>query len=377
MGKVRQACVEKPDSGQIGRFHLEESFAAQMSAYHEASKHHYRTYAPGPGYLDWATQPDPFRRYAGAQVIPLARPAPDDDLPYEAGFMPGQAPVALLDAASVSRLFFDTLAISAWKEYDGERWALRINPSSGNLHPTEGYLLAGPIAGLLAEPALCHYAPLEHGLEVRRDLPAELWQEVVGQLPPGAFLIGLTSIYWRESWKYGERAFRYCMHDVGHAIAAVAIAAAVLGWEARLLESVADRELAILLGVHDQAGSEAEHPDCLLALYPPARSSGFSRSGSEATEVATTNVADFRLTPALLDALASIPPAGPTPSAPNTTTGQSSTPSPKPPHVTPRHPPPTGTPFRLRIPHSAFLIPHFPPPARSSANAAARWRWTA
>ena len=122
---------------------MEESFAAQMIAYHEASKHHYRTYAPGPGYLDWATQPDPFRRYTGAQVIPLARPAPDDDLPYEAGFMPGLAPVAPLDAASVSRLFFDTLALSAWKEYGDERWALRVNPSSGNLHPTEGYLICG------------------------------------------------------------------------------------------------------------------------------------------------------------------------------------------------------------------------------------------
>ena len=46
---------------------MEESFAAQIIAYHEASKHHYRTYAPGPGYLDWATQPNPFRRYTGAR----------------------------------------------------------------------------------------------------------------------------------------------------------------------------------------------------------------------------------------------------------------------------------------------------------------------
>ena len=29
--------------------------------------------------------------------------------------------------------------------------------------------------------------------------------------------MALTSITWREAWKYGERAFRYCNHDVGHA----------------------------------------------------------------------------------------------------------------------------------------------------------------
>ena len=49
---------------------------------------------------------------------------------------------------------------------------------------------------------------------------------------------GLSSIYWREAWKYGERAFRYCHHDIGHAICSISIAAAELGWQARLIENV-------------------------------------------------------------------------------------------------------------------------------------------
>ena len=57
-------------------------------------------------------------------------------------------------------------------------------------------------------------------------------------------------------------------HDVGHAIAGLAVAAAGLGWEARLLEGVTDTDLARLLGVDGQRGIEAEHPDCLLAIYP-------------------------------------------------------------------------------------------------------------
>ncbi|TVR64991.1 MAG: hypothetical protein EA420_04215 [Candidatus Competibacteraceae bacterium] len=32
-----------------------------------------------------------------------------------------------------------SLGLSAWKQHRGSRWALRCNPSSGNLHPTEGY----------------------------------------------------------------------------------------------------------------------------------------------------------------------------------------------------------------------------------------------
>ena len=255
---------------------MAESFAAQIIAYHEASKHHYRTYAPGPGYLDWATQPDPFRRYTGAQVIPLARPAPDDDLAYEAGFMPGLAPVAPLDAASVSRLFFDTLAISAWKAAGDDRWALRVNPSSGNLHPSEGYLISGALPGLSDAPLVAHYAPAEHSLEVRARLTPHIWQAlregvVLNRgdgLPEETIFVGLTSILWREAWKYGDRAFRYCQHDVGHVLGALGIAAAGLGWQARLLDDLGTDQVGTLLGVADPRGAEPEHPDCLVAVFP-------------------------------------------------------------------------------------------------------------
>ena len=68
---------------------------------------------------------------------------------------------AAINDESISIFFENALAISAWKEYQGSRWALRCNPSSGNLHPTEGYLIAGPLAGVSEGPAVYHYAPRE------------------------------------------------------------------------------------------------------------------------------------------------------------------------------------------------------------------------
>ncbi len=241
---------------------MAESFAPQIIAYHEASKHHYRTFAPGPGYLDWATQPDPFRRYTGAHMTPLARPDSLDGPPYEAGFTPGLTPVAPLDFASVSRLFFDALAISAWKKFDDERWALRVNPSSGNLHPTESYLICGALPGLCETPIVAHYTPAEHALEVRARLTPHIWRALregvvlnTGDgLPEETIFVGLTSILWREAWKYGDRAFRYCQHDVGHALAALSIAAAGLGWQARLLDDLGTDQVETLLGVADPRG---------------------------------------------------------------------------------------------------------------------------
>ncbi len=243
---------------------------AAVAAYHERTKHQLGRFARSLGYLDWANQPDPFRRYAGAPRVRLdeisteAQPGPTLAAAVSAGAV-APRPV---DHAALSQLFYDALAISAWKQAGEQRWSLRCNPSSGNLHPTEGYLLAPALPGVGAAPAVYHYAPFEHALERRAVLPGERWAALTAGLPPGALLVGLASIHWRESWKYGERAYRYCQLDVGHAAAAVAYAAGALGWTVRLLPAPSDDELATLLGIAAQTGPEAEHPDALLLLDP-------------------------------------------------------------------------------------------------------------
>jgi SagB-type dehydrogenase family enzyme len=237
-------------------------------AYHQATKHHLHAYARGPGQMDWATQPNPFRRYEGAPLIALDHVPPTPDPIYETAFVEGHVPPQPFGHRSVSQLFSDSLALSAWKQAGDASWALRINPSSGNLHPTEGYLICGPIAGLCAAPMVCHYAPSEHALERRAEVPPDTWRALIVELPNPVLLIGLTSIHWREAWKYGERAYRYCQHDVGHAMAAMSLAAAGLGWKATLLDNLGTDAVAVLLGVADAGGTEPEAPDCVLAIYP-------------------------------------------------------------------------------------------------------------
>ena len=137
---------------------------ATIRQYHQVTKHHVHRFAHGPGHLDWDTQPDPFRRYDGAPVIGLDMVPSTEEPRYDDAFVEGRHPPVPLNRRGISQLFFDSLAISAWKSAGGARWALRINPSSGNLHPTEGYLLCGPVDGLCAGPMVCHYAPKEHAL---------------------------------------------------------------------------------------------------------------------------------------------------------------------------------------------------------------------
>jgi SagB-type dehydrogenase family enzyme len=263
---------------------------AEVMRYHERTKHHFARFAPGPGRLDWANQPDPFRRFEGAPLTRLPLLAPDDEPrspAYDSLYAPGAVASAPVDVRALSRLLEYALALSAWKQAGGTRWALRMNPSSGNLHPTEGYVLAGAIAGLGASPGLYHYAPREHGLERRADCPAGLFERLVLAFPPQAFLLGLSSVYWREAWKYGERAFRYCQHDVGHAIGALRIAAAALGWSALVLEGVADATIDALLGLDRSAdfdGAERESAELVMAVWPGKAASRTSSLDDEAVQ---------------------------------------------------------------------------------------------
>lgn len=240
-----------------------EEHLDRIADYHARTKHSSRRYARGPGFLDWETQPDPFRSFAGARRVSLPLRLEAETPPF--GRLEGRDP-APLDARGLGLFLELALGLSAWKEVGEARWALRNNPSSGNLHPTEGWVILPPLAGIGAGPGLYHYAPYHHGLEERCRL-----ESMPADLPDGAFLFALSSIPWRESWKYGERAFRYCQHDAGHALAAASYAAACLGWHIRALSAPGDEELAALLGL-DRPEScrrfEPEHPDLIAVVSP-------------------------------------------------------------------------------------------------------------
>jgi SagB-type dehydrogenase family enzyme len=227
--------------------------------YHLRTKHGLERYAAGPETLDWSAQPNPFREFAGSVRTPLPLTARMIATSFSQTYAPGSVPPAPLTLASLGALMELSMGLSAWKEYGPDRWALRCNPSSGNLHPTEAYVLARQVSGL--EDGLYHYLSRDHVLE-KRCAPAS------GGAAPGLW-IGLASVHWREAWKYGERAFRYCQLDIGHALATIRYAAGALGWSARMVEGIDGSALAALMGVdrlEDFTGAEPEDADLLIAI---------------------------------------------------------------------------------------------------------------
>ena len=190
--------------------------------YHESTKHTVESLRRSRHFLDWANMPDPFRHYDGVPVL---------DLPADC-------------STFLSWLLFHSAAISATKVApgSGHRYALRVNPSSGNLHPTEFHFVT---RGLKDWPdGAYHYRPSSHMVEQRAIGPVAGFE---AHDAPLIFI--LTSIPWREAWKYRDRAYRYCLLDIGHAWQSLELAAESVGCDVVALGRFDDQAVAASLGL--------------------------------------------------------------------------------------------------------------------------------
>lgn len=230
--------------------------------YHNETKHSQQRYAKSLGYMDWNTQPNPFRIYNDTIKTPLILSFDNHTLEYSQIFNQSKndklsAPFCI---ESISQFFQFSLGLAAIKEFQEQSWALRCNASSGNLHPTEAYIISNNIQNI--QDGLHHYSPKNHELELLSKTTKKI------NLPDDSFLVCLSSIVWREAWKYGERAWRYTQLDCGHALKALEISALTLGWEIEII-STQNIILDNLLGFdqeHRYIPQEKESADMLLLV---------------------------------------------------------------------------------------------------------------
>src|SRR5260370_39377864 len=111
-------------------------------------------------------------------------------LPYWQLYVADSMEPAPLSIDSISLFFRYALSLTAWKRFHETTWSLRANPSSGNLHPTEGYAVLPAIEQLGGAPAVYHYAPKAHALERRGSLDAQAPAQRLGALPGGFLRVG-------------------------------------------------------------------------------------------------------------------------------------------------------------------------------------------
>jgi SagB-type dehydrogenase family enzyme len=125
----------------------------------------------------------------------------------------------------------------------------RTVPSGGALYPLELYPVVLTVEDV--EPGVYHYDPFAHRLaDLARDV-ALLERALVDPdlLARTSVAVVITAVFWRSRFKYGQRAYRFALLEVGHVAQNLLLAAAALELEALPLGGFYDRRLEDAIGI--------------------------------------------------------------------------------------------------------------------------------
>ncbi len=242
--------------------------------YHATTKHSYTSVRTDAHYLDWDNRPMPYKLYPEVSGLALPRDLSLARVSLLEAIAAGDAPreSGELTPEALTRILFCADGLTRRASVGGEDYHFRAAPSAGALYPVEIYAALAETGDL--EQGLYHFSPADLRL---RGLRRGDWRGLIARaaakrpslLQARAVLV-LSAIFWRSTWKYRARAYRYCFWDAGTMLANLLAAAAAEGLSTELVTAFADPDIEALLGID----GEREGALCLVALGSGAAASG-------------------------------------------------------------------------------------------------------
>jgi len=234
--------------------------------YHNLTKHSYTNVRTSPHSLDWDNRPMPYKIYPGTGAVALPRELNLSTMPTLKAISseaPADAQVAI-DLDSLTRILFCAGGLTRSTSVGGDQYHFRAAASAGALYPIEIYLASSDVDGL--EAGLYHFSPADLKL---RGLRRGDWRATASEaaanrksLESARAIVFLSAIFWRSTWKYRARAYRYCFWDAGTILANLTAAATAEGVGCEVVTAFDDRALEALIGID----GEREGPVCMVAL---------------------------------------------------------------------------------------------------------------
>ena len=206
--------------------------------------------------LNWADRPSPFMACGDVPAAPLPPDTPLPDVPLDRATAPREPKPGPDMGRVLSGVCVLAAGITRARELsDGKVFHFRAAPSAGALYPTELYVAVQGLRG--PEDGLYHYCPLRHRLERLRT------GRVLDTGPDAgpAIRFFLSSVFQRSAWKYGPRAYRYCLLDAGHMAENLYLAARIHGLPAVIDYDFNDAAVNRFLAV------DPDHEGCLVQVY--------------------------------------------------------------------------------------------------------------
>ena len=164
-----------------------------LNDYHQNTKHSYLSIRTNPNRVDWNNPPNRFKNYPNT---------------YER--------ISLNSKNQNSNFLYLIAGITAKKSYPGIEYYLRVNPSAGALYPNEIYFQVRNQEGF--DDGIYHFEVSTSSVVLLKKLENDEGLESILDLDYSVdgFIFFISSLYFRSSWKYKKRAFRYCLLDAGH-----------------------------------------------------------------------------------------------------------------------------------------------------------------
>ena len=226
-------------------------------SYHDGTKHSQESLRTNRHYLDWETQPIPFKIYRNLEPIPLSQQLSSSGMPA----LEAISQIAAEAQGSVSatrqilaEILFLSAGITRRRSYPGGEMLFRAAACTGALYHIDIYLVCGDLADL--EAGVYHFSP--HDFALRRLRQGDYRGVVIGAagaepslLKARAILIS-ASTFWRNAWKYQSRAYRHCYWDNGTILANLLAAAAARRVYAKVVLGFRDAPVSDLLGLDSQ-----------------------------------------------------------------------------------------------------------------------------
>ncbi len=201
-------------------------------------------------HLDWSNQPRTFKFYEGLKNIKLIDQTGWSEAKFSDLFAEHETVRQKLDFKNLSRILTLGHCLTRKEKLGTGDFYFRNVASAGALYPFEIYIATMGVEDL--EDGIYHHSVADQSLTQLRKgnfsgVIASLTNFMGGHNFHVVFL--LTAIFFRSSWKYRDRAFRYHLLDTGHLCENLALALKAESLEFDICYDFDDSSINQLLGV--------------------------------------------------------------------------------------------------------------------------------
>ena len=200
-----------------------------MYWYHASTKHSYNSVRTNPNRLSWEDQPSTYKNYPDSyEKVKLDLDKEEDNFLYHIA------------------------GLTAKKSYPSGEYYLRINPSAGALYPNELYFQVRGVEG--KEDGVYHYEVKSSSLTLLQSINDDEGLEPYFGYKTAmkGYLFLVSAIYYRSSWKYKDRAFRYCLLDAGHLLGCIEASALLKPHAVQIVYNIKRERLNRMFGFEER-----------------------------------------------------------------------------------------------------------------------------